>query len=215
LDSELERSTFRFAQDLSKTSFKFELPLKVTHKSTGFYFEIAALMPPKPPRLTYFRATYYPGSAPLAYVANCKEWSGVIKRLDYWLRVLEKEVSQPDPWLLLNQGTVLKDTIPAVAGMVEKFDKAELSKVHEHLDTIRQFLISETRPSKEQLKLIDERLSYLESSASRQSKQDWAHTAIGVMFTIAIGLAMAPEQANRLLQFTANFIKMIFVPLLK
>ena len=114
-----------------------------------------------------FQITYYPGRSPLVYGRSCKEWTDVIERLEYWVSVVKKELSEPSPWVLLNQGTMLKDSIPRVAGMIERFDEAELSKLHEHLESTRQFLISKTKPSKEHLKLIDERLSYLEDSARR------------------------------------------------
>src|SRR5206468_186767 len=114
---------------------------------------------------------------------------------------------------LLNQGSILADQIP-VDDQSATFDGQELERLHQHIESVREFLLSSAEPTESQLQLIDEKLKYLEDSARRQSKQDWAHTAIGVMCTIAIGLAMAPEQAQRLFALTSEFLKTIFMHLL-
>ena len=214
IESTIPPEAFEFSKDLSNTTFKFDLPLTVIHRVSRFYFDVSFYRGPSS-GIEVFRLKVLPGPEPRETNDSCDTWDQVVSALSVWLGRVQRELSQPDPWVLLNQGTILKDTIPTLYGRVEKFNEVELSKVHDHLKSIREFLLSETDPSHEQLRLIDERLSYLEDSAKRQSKQDWAHTAVGVMFTIAIGLAMAPEQANKLLQLTANFIKLIFVPLLE
>jgi len=207
LKSELGETSFGFSKDLSKKVFSVELPLQVTHKESGFYFQIDF-------ELDHYANPYYAVRTFPGDYQDIYHWDEVINRMGEWLDRVRTEISQPDPWLLLNQGSVLKDAIP-VDSPHRNIDDYERLRIHEHLQIVREFLIVEAQPSSEQLQLIDERLLYLEGAAKRQSKQDWAHTAVGVMFTIAIGLAMAPDQANRLLQITGDFIRSIFVPLLK
>jgi hypothetical protein len=212
LNSGLDETGFEFSKDFSNKVFDLQLPLQITHKDSGFYFIVDWERDSF--GSTSFTMSSFPSMTRDDDIEYVNIWDAVISSLESWLERVRTEVSQPDPWLLLNQGTILKDSIP-VSGASEKFNEMELFKIHEYLQSIRQLLISDTNPSQGQLELIDERLSYLEDSATRQSKQDWAHTAVGVMFTVAIGLAMAPDQANKLLQLTASFIKTIFVPLLK
>jgi hypothetical protein len=126
---------------------------------------------------------------------------------------IQTELSEPDPWTLLKEGSILADQIPAdVEGAT--FSEEELRRLHQHLESVREFLLSSVEPTETQVQLIDEKLRYLEQAARRQSKQDWAHTAIGVTFTIAIGLAMAPEQAQKLFSLTSEFLRTIFLRLL-
>lgn len=212
LTSGLDETGFEFSKDFSKKVFDIQLPLQVTHRESGFYFivdfergEWGA---------TSYSTSSFPSMSADDEVEYVKSWGEVINTLDSWLGRVGKELSQPDPWLLLNEGKVLVDNIPSEGASVERFDDEELIRVRTLLDKVREFLISETQPTEDQLKLVDEKLLYLEESAKRQSKQDWAHTAIGVMFTIAIGLAMAPDQANKLFQLTSEFLKAIFVKLL-
>ena len=210
LQSGVLPNMLKFIPAIPKTALQIQLPLKVTYEDPSFYFSISYDKSDDT-----FGAHFFPNNKLEMGRGWHKTWSAVIGQLVVWLAAVAKETSQPDPWELLDQGSILKDQIPSARGAEEKFSDSELVKLRGFLSEARNLLVAEVKPNTGQLNLIDERLSYLDESAKRQSKQDWAHTAVGVMFTIAIGLAMAPEQANRLLQLTANFIKIIFVPLLK
>jgi hypothetical protein len=210
LKSNVLPNTLKFAPAIPKTALLIDLPLSVSYEDTSISF-----------RISYdsgdstFGAHFFPNEKLEPEGGWHKTWSPVIDKFEIWLAVVAKETSQPDPWALLDQGSILKDQIPSARGAEEMFNGPELARLRGFLSEARNLLVAEVNPNPEQLSLIDERLSYLEESAKRQNKQDWAHTAVGVMFTIAIGLVMAPDQANRLFQLTANFIKLIFVPLLK
>ena len=58
-------------------------------------------------------------------------------------------------------------------------------------------------------------LKYLSESSKRQGRKDWFHTAIGVLFTIIIGLSLAPDQARELLRFATSVLKQIISGALK
>jgi len=47
-------------------------------------------------------------------------------------------------------------------------------------------------------------LNYLAEAASRMGRQDWIHTTIGVIFTIAVGVGLAADQARELFRFVGN-----------
>jgi hypothetical protein len=211
IDSQLGGDAFVFDTDLSKTNLQVKLPIKVTHQASYFYFK-ADVYVDVHKRPKYFSCTLRPGSTPDVETLFLDKWDSVVGKLRQWVKTIEKEISEPDPWALLKQARVLDDGIPT--GQQDQFTDAEIERVKEHLAAVREFLIDNAKPDQEQLKRIDERLSYLEESARRQSKQDWAHTAVGVTFTIAIGLALAPDQANKLFHLTAAFLQTIFIKLL-
>ncbi len=50
--------------------------------------------------------------------------------------------------------------------------------------------------TQDQWQFINDRLDYLVVAAARQAREDWKHTAIGVLVTIVTGLALAPEAAQ-------------------
>jgi hypothetical protein len=209
LKSNVSPDTLTFVPAIPKTSLQLRLPLRIAYEDPSFFFEISFTSRGK------FQSYFFPDNRFETRNSYNDTWSPVIAQFETWLAVVGAESSQPDPWALLDQGSFLKDAIPSASGAQQLFSGSELARLRGFLIEAKRFLVAEAGPTDEQLDLINERLDYLKQSAERQNKQDWAHTAVGVMFTIAIGLAMAPEQANRLLELTADFIKTIFMPLLK
>jgi hypothetical protein len=198
---------FKIDKNLAQIGLTVELPIDITHLPTQFYFKISL-------GGSQFKATYFPGREPKEESRYTTDWSYMVVFCNSWVKIIKKELSQPDPWTLINQANILKDQIPSEPDSQDRFNEAEIARVHEYTLSLRQFLVSEIKPNESQLRLIDEKLRYLEESAKRQNKQDWAHTAIGITFTIAIGLALAPDQANRLFQVTSEFLRTLFIKLL-
>ena len=64
------------------------------------------------------------------------------------------------------------------------------------IDLIKTYLIAEIKIDSDQKKETNERLDYLIEAAKRQGRKDWIHTAIGVIFTLAVSLSLSPEQAK-------------------
>lgn len=209
LNSRLDQTVFEFSNEFSKDLFAFQLPLGLTHRDSGFNFIVD--FETGEWDMPYFTVQSFPSTNYENRLMYVGDWDEVMRQFDSWLEKVRKELSQPDSWLLLNEGKVLTDSIPSAGASLERFNDEELSRVTGLLDSIRGLLISEARPTEDQLKLIDEKLSYLGESAKRQNKQDWAHTAIGVVVTIAIGLAMAPDQANKLFQLSSALLRAIFL----
>jgi hypothetical protein len=200
-----------FDKDLSKTDLQIELPLRITHKGSNSFFNIRFSSSFSS---TYFVVEYFPGVEAKQEYHLATAWSEILEWLKSWINVIQRELSQPDPWILLTQGSILTDSIPDSDNITEKLSEEDFHRLGEFTNSLREFLVSEIKLSQDQFKLIDERLEYLEESAKRQNKRDWAHTAIGVTFTIAIGLALAPEQASKLLALTSEFLRTLFIKLL-
>src|SRR5215213_2915668 len=198
LEANFASGSIEFDKDLSKTDLQIELPLRIIYKGSNFhYFEISFRSSRYAPS-GYFRTEYFPGAEANKESHLNTLWPEIIEQLKSWMNIIKRELSQPDPWILLNQGDVLTNQIPDSGDAAEKLSEEDVQRLYEYTKSLKEFLVSEIKPSQDQLKLIDERLKYLEESAKRQNKRDWAHTAIGVTFTIAIGLALAPEQASKL-----------------
>lgn len=208
VSSGIDRNDFSFHPAISQSVLSVALPLKIKFGSSSFFFELYDYAGDL--RVSLFPNAELRGKGGI----NCPTFDAVIERLNEWLEIVRSQAEQPDPWELLTEGSVLTSNIPVSSGNDEVLNDSELARVREHLAAIRQFLISELSPNADQMKLIEEKLSYLEASARRQTKQDWAHTAIGVVFSIAVGVALAPDQANRLFLLTSEFLQTLFVKLI-
>jgi hypothetical protein len=210
LKSGIDPTLFEFDKDLSDNDLQIEIPLSLLLKNSPFYFQIIHFWGD-------FQSTYFPkmekemGRGGRAYSA----WQDLVEEFELWLERVKEEITEPKPWLLLNQGNILTDELPTGDRGRENFSREELDKLQEHIKAVREFLISEVKPSEEEIRIINEKLDFLEKAALRQNKQDWAHTAIGVTFTIAVGLAMAPDQANKLFVMMSEFLKFITLQLLQ
>ncbi len=79
---------------------------------------------------------------------------------------------------------------------------------------IRRFLIEDRDQQKQTVEFIMDKLNYLESSAKRISRKDWLHTAIGILFIIAIGIALPPNEARDLFSLATNAFADVFTKLL-
>jgi hypothetical protein len=200
--------SIKFDRDISKTDLQIQLPITIRYKDSDYYFKISFHTS------AYYISEYFPGLEPKKESRIFDSWSKAVGWAKTWMDIIKRELSQPNPWILLNQGNMVTDTIPDDNKVPEKLNEEDFRKIHEYIRAIKEFVVSEIKPSPDQIKEIDDRLNYLEESAKRQNKRDWAHTAIGVTFTIAIGLALAPEQASKLFSLTSEFLKTIFMKLL-
>jgi len=211
LASQLPSDAFLFNPEIAPATFKFLLPLRVSHQSDEFYFDV-----------DYgsnnwghdcFVVTSFPGSGPLENEGYASGWDEVVGWFENWIESVKAELTQPDPYSLLRGGSLLANQVPMdLEG--ELFDSTDSQGLHEFINSIRQFVISEENPTGTETNSIDERLAYLERAASRLTKQDWAHLAYGEIFTISMGLGLDTDQRERLQSLTLNFIRRLFRRLL-
>ena len=114
-----------------------------------------------------------------------------------WLKYLKREIEQADLWAELSKyqlppGERLSNDIGNAP-----FSIGQVDAIAEGLGKVRSYLEAEFNPNEEQQKLVNEKPDYLLGAAKRQGGKDWLHTAIGVIFTLAIGLC-TPKQAKML-----------------
>jgi hypothetical protein len=210
LKTGLESTLFEFDRDISNMDFQIEIPLTIKLRNSSFNFRLIHFAGD-------FQSHYFPSldkkMGDVHKVQNT--WQDLVAEFILWLGRVKEEINEPNPWLLLNQGNILTNEVPTGVIGGEQFSQAELVKLHEHINIVKEFLISEVKPSKEEFSIINEKLTFLEETALRQNKKDWAYTAIGITFTIAVGLAMSPEQSHKLFAVMSEFIKAISLKLLQ
>jgi hypothetical protein len=215
LEAGVNPDLLEFGDKESLKGLTVKLPLKLQVAGGGLFFEVSYEFAPKQ-NVFCFKAYFFPGSRS----ANPESesflaWDYLVPQFANWATRVRSELNEPDPLLLIDQGSMLLGSIPDEnRSTADKFSNNDLSTIHRSLTQIRDFLIAEAHPSEQQIASIDERLCYLAESARTQDKKAWAYTAIGVMFTMATALTLSPEQGHKLLGLTSELIKTLFLRLI-
>ncbi len=158
------------------------------HKPTGYAFSFDV-------RNEHFFVQFSPSSESPEKNAMCNSWEEMLEWVSCWLQNLKRESSAPDVWQELAQGRVL---LQAFEKSQEPFTEAERSSLHTALADIHRQIADQNRLSASESQFLKAKLEYLADGLDRMPREDWTHTAVGVFFTIAVGLALAPEQARSL-----------------
>src|SRR5205823_6277723 len=119
LAAKMSLDDFHFSEDVGPAKFKFALPLQVLHRFDDFHVDVRYGADEYGNEC--FVVTHFPGSGPMEDAQYLFQWASVVERFEYWVDKLKTELSQPDPWLLLNQGTILQYAIPPDGKALEKF----------------------------------------------------------------------------------------------
>ena len=112
-----------------------------------------------------------------------------------WLRYLQRELTAPDLWSALSRYQLPEGEIANTEFGNELFTPSEADHIRVALNQTRQEMIGRFDLSAEQIVLLDQKLDYLIASSKRQTRRDWAHLCIAVVFTIAVGLGLDQTDA--------------------
>jgi hypothetical protein len=195
------------------SSLSVELPLRISTEDETLYFLIDGDWDRMQNPL--YSIEFFPSTrAGQPSHARYNAWPTVLTQFKFWASQVAAELEEPDPMWLLKHGSVLWEDIPTDAEENEGFAPHEMVQIQRSLERMTQFLISEVKPTKEQLRAINEKLQYLQESAKTQDKKAWAYTAVGVIFTIAAALSLTPEQGHKLFEMTSELFRSIFLKLL-
>lgn len=152
---------------------------------------------------------YSPGPESLVLYLNLgtQGWQHKITNINRWLDYLKREVEAPDLWEALSQDLKFIDAASDLEDT--PFSQQELTYISSALKEIKEYIVSTQNLTSDKLTYIESRLDYLEKSSKRQGRQAWIHTTIGVLFTIVVGAAFAPDAARDLFRFAANALSQI------
>jgi hypothetical protein len=132
-------------------------------------------------------AEHYPGN-----------WENQFNCVEKWLTYLKREIHQPDLWSELAKYQLPPGEQIGKEIENEPFTAQQVDQIAESLKKIREYLETEFHLDVQQRALVNEKLDYLMEASKRQGRKDWLHTSVGVIFTLATGLALAPEQTKAL-----------------
>ena len=181
--------------------------LSLTHIESEFYYVFVFIR-------GEHRAVFSPGKESLVEDGSPGSW---FLQRDYfkdWLSYLRREIGQRDLW-----AEIAKYQLPPGGGVApditnEPFSASEIEQITSALQQIRQFITAQGKATEEQQTMVQERLDYLANAAKRQGRKDWIYTCFGVLVSVAVQLALAPEQASKMWEIIRNALSgiMQFLP---
>jgi hypothetical protein len=121
-------------------------------------------------------------------------WQTVISRLDSWLEEVKRDLETPDLWAQLQQDAVL---FRAYAGDVTGNTPFTPDEQNEIASRLRELADEAGRAyslSAAQMRVLDAKLDYLVSAASRIGRRDWCIIFAGVILT-KVADAVVPSVA--------------------
>jgi hypothetical protein len=122
------------------------------------------------------------------------------------------EASTPDFWRLMKD--TYSDTIreQQTPDYFEPFSEEEKNQLRLSIGEFRLSIVNNFNPHKEELDAINNRLKHLSDALDKHNKFDWKGIAIHTVISIAITLALNPEQTNHLFQlFKSVFSHIIYL----
>lgn len=191
---EIEKDPVYYAADAGIIS-------ALAHVSTEYKFEFDM-------RGDTIWATFSPGEESPIGNRECRNWAEMLILVIEWIRNLKREIESPDLWAMIGEETKIVE-VAGAAKTDQSFTPEQQQEIHRAMAQIKRFLVEDHQYQDEQMQFISERLEYLELAAKRMSVKDWLHTAIGVLFTIVIGLGLEPDRARELFSFAGNALSQL------
>lgn len=141
---------------------------------------------------------FSPGDDVLVKRENPGSWELQKNYVRFWTLYLSREIDAPDLWGEMEKyKTSVSLALPEQL-LNEPIPANEAEKISEQLSSLADKIEKQFELTNEQNQFVRSKLNYLAEAAKRQRSMDWAHTLIGVSVTIAMGLALAPDQAKEL-----------------
>jgi len=139
----------------------------------------------------------------------------IYDEFEKWLNTIVtkyfKELRTPDLWQQVqNQDSMLKGTEITDSDLLF-FSKEEKAKIRLSIDEFELLIMKAFNPSKDKIRIIENRLMYLSESLDRLNKIDWKGIAISTVISISIALSLDPEKGKLLF----NIFKQVFSGILK
>jgi len=139
----------------------------------------------------------------------------VIRDFIYWLENHVKpciqETAEPDLWKLIESQIPLGTESEISQEDTATFSDDEKTRLRMSLNEYRLLLIKNFEPSREELKVIDDRLKYLSDSVDRLNRMDWRSVAFTALIAISTALALDTDKGRLLF----DLFKQVFSGLLQ
>ncbi len=198
----LESADFRWSEEASIYA-SYLIVNRLTYRDTDFYYQFDFSG-----KDGYHLCEYSPGNDMKVQTAEPLDWDSQLYFAKIWASCLKKGIDAPDFWQELEKyQTTFSLSLPTKFKLLnEPIPAYEVEQIIKALNLLKREIKKQFKLSSEQNEFVSQKLDYLADAAKRQGRFDWVHTCIGVLITIAMGLAMAPQEASRLWELVKNLL---------
>ena len=153
----------------------------------------------------------FPNLNLLKHSETLSPWHGNTKSVMIWVHawvsVVSQQINAPDLWAQLKTES---DRFQIADSAVEDipFSFQDVQEIKERIDLLSQEIKKIPELTEETYKEIEQKLEHLKNTVETQGKKGWLYTAVGVAFTIAVGL---PEDVKAAIG--TIFMTVLFEPI--
>ena len=199
----LNPSDFAWVEWGSRFGGGYTVPV-LLHSSSGYSFQFDRH--PQKGQCVSFS----PGDGKFEESEIVSQWYQVVDRLEYWLKCLEAEVTQPELWETIVSEKRLITNVQPGASDDAPFNRDELKRIDKSLGEMKLYLASTQNLNEQQTRIVNARLDYLGEAARRMGRKDWIVLVTGVLTNIAVSAAFAPSTTHELFRFAGQVLNWIF-----
>jgi hypothetical protein len=164
---------------------------RLVHQTSGYFFQFDVNRQ-RP------WTEHWPGTDGLIVHQYPGTWDGQLNYCEEWLGRVRVEVESPDLWASVAAERLLVRSTDDDDN--DRFTAEEVRGLAAGIDEISHFLDATVATDQEHQRFVEDRLDYLKAAADRQGRRDWLHTAVGVLVSIIVQVALPADAARELMR---------------
>jgi hypothetical protein len=125
-------------------------------------------------------------------------WASVMPRVETWLHNVKQDLETPDLWAELQSAAELFEVGSGDPAENTPFTREEQEEIARQLQELAENAKREYSLSEPQMRVLNEKLSYLVDAAGRLGRTDWRGLAIGTMLSFVLSVALPPDAARHI-----------------
>lgn len=153
---------------------------------------------------------YSPGQDKILESGYAGPWRDQLAYFNLWLSSLKVEIEAPDLWKSLNNAQEFIDGVSEKKVENSKFSPDEQKAVLNLLMEIKENLLTVSKSSNEQKKIIEENFEHLKGALSNFGKKDWLLLFLGTAFQWIASGVLPPDQIQGFLIFAMTKLNTVY-----
>jgi hypothetical protein len=123
-----------------------------------------------------------------------------------WIDNIIREVEAPDLWGALTSPIELVSGIDTILSDNVPFNFSEKEKIKGNLIEIFEYIKSTGLANEQNIRIIEDRIGYLQEASERLGRKDWIGLAVGVIMNIVVAAAFSPERTQEVFRFAGRIL---------
>jgi hypothetical protein len=206
----LKPEDFRWAKEKSYRVEGLKV-WKIVHLPTGYYFIFDFSNELAWPRYSVM----FPNKEGSIFADTHSAWTTQLILFRSWVTIVKNDIDIPDPWDIFSDKEGVFETSFEIESGNELFNQEEQNAISEKLQEIRDKFRGNKDINAEHMKIIEDRLQYLDEASKRLGRKDWLNAAIGVSFGVVTQMGISSHLAQEIFKFlVGTFANILGGPIL-